>query len=226
MEVDNNIFWIAGIITLFLFGMIYTVSEILNYNRETKLNVLREEVINEIENMKAFTAITELLGETQNCEIFETQLRYFDRTIWDLGKKLDTYESASKNIFEDPFYKSQKKRFNVNQLLYLSIHDKMKKTCNKTVPVTVLYFYGDTKDCSDCDSQSFVLTDINKDINEEISIFSLDVDLDVMGTEVLKKYYNVSSLPCMVIEEETYCGLKNRREVISILCSKANISLC
>jgi hypothetical protein len=226
MEIDKNMFWIAGIITLVLFGMIYMVSEILNYNREMKLDILREEVINEIENMKAFTAITELLGESQNCEIFQTQLRYFDKTIWDLGKKLDSYESVSKNIFEDPFYKSQKKRFNVNQLLYLSIHEKMKNTCNTKLPLTIIYFYGDSKYCNDCDAQSFVLTDINKDIDEELSIFSLDVDLDVMGTEVLRNYYEVDDLPCMVIEGTTYCGIKNRREVIEILCSEANLSLC
>ena len=75
MEVDKNIFWIAGIVTLFLFGLIYFTSEVLNTSREAKLNTLRDEVINEIENMKAFTAISDLIGESQNCELLETKMQ-------------------------------------------------------------------------------------------------------------------------------------------------------
>ncbi len=226
MEVDKNMFWIAGLITLTLFAMIYIASEVLNSSREEKLTSLRDEVINEIENMKAFTAISDLIGETENCEILEKQLNYFDRSVWDLGKKLDSYESASKNIFDDPFYKTQKKRFNVNQIFYLSIHEKMKRSCDTKIPLTLIYFYGDSVQCPDCDAQSFVLTDLNKDIDDEISIFSLDVDLDVMGTEVLESYYNVTSLPCVVVEENTYCGIKNRKQITEILCNEANISIC
>ncbi|MBT3721198.1 hypothetical protein HN789_03630 [archaeon] len=226
MEVDKNIFWIAGIVTLFLFGLIYFTSEVLNTSREAKLNTLRDEVINEIENMKAFTAISDLIGESQNCELLETQLNYFDKSIWDLGKKLDSYESVSKNIFDDPFYKTQKKRFNVNQIFYLSVHEKMKRSCNTSLPVTIIYFYGNSKECSDCDAQSFVLTDINKDIDEEISIFSLDVDLDVMAIAVLKEYHNVTNLPCTVIEGKTYCGIKDRKEILNLICTKTNLSVC
>lgn len=226
MEVDKNIFWIAGLVTLVLFGLIYVTSEVLNTTREDKLNTLRDEVINEIENMKAFTAISDLIGESENCEILETQLNYFDKTIWDLGKKLDSYETVAKNIFEDPYYKTQKKRFNVNEIFYLSVHEKMKRSCNITTPLTIIYFYGDSTECGDCDAQSFVLTDINKDIDEEISIFSLDVDLDVMGTEVLVEYYNITNLPCVVIEGKSYCGLKDRKSIMNILCEEANITIC
>ena len=52
-----------------MFGLIYVTSEVLNTTREDKLNTLRDEVINEIENMKAFTAISDLIGESENCEI-------------------------------------------------------------------------------------------------------------------------------------------------------------
>lgn len=226
MEIEGKIFWTAGIITLVIFSAIYLISEVLNYERETKLDNMRIEVLEEIENMKAFSAITTLLEGGQSCKIFQTQLKYFDRSVWDLGKKLDSYRQASKNLVEDPFYLQQKKSFMVNQILYLSIHEKMKSSCESSLPLTIIYFYGNSTGCHDCDAQSFVLTDINKDIDTEISIFSLDTDIDIMATKILYDYYNVTELPCTVVAGEPYCGLKNRNEMIKVLCTKEKLTVC
>jgi hypothetical protein len=228
MEIDKNLFIIAGLITLCFFGLIYVANVLLDYQRETRLNDLRDEVIDELESMKAFTAISSLLGEDENCEILQKQLRYFDKSIWALGIKLDSYQEASRNIFTNPFYQKQKKRFIVNQLLYLSVLEKMKQTCNSTLPVTILYFYSNSNDCQDCNDQSFVLTDLNKDADEEIAVFSLDTDIDLIGTEVLMEYYslNKEQLPCTVIDGDIKCGLRNKREIVSEICVNQNISVC
>ncbi len=228
MEIDKNFFIIAGIITLALFGLIYVANSLLDYQRESKLNDLRDEVIDELESMKAFTAISTFLGEEENCDILQKQLKYFDKSIWDLGLKLDSYEEASRNIFSNPFYEKQKKRFIVNQILYLSMLEKMKQTCKSETPVTILYFYANSKDCKNCDDQSFVLTDINKDSDEEVAVFSLDTDIDVVGTEVLMDYYNISkdSLPCTTIDGNTICGLTDKKEIIKEICKKENLTLC
>jgi hypothetical protein len=228
MEIDKNLFFIAGIITVTLFGLIYIASELLNNQREAKLNDMSDEILNELENMKAYTALSNILGEKENCGILQSQLKYFDKSIWDLGIKLDSYEEASRNIFADPYYQKQKKRFIVNQILYLSMLEQMKQTCNTTKPVTILYFYANSKDCTNCDDQSFVLTDINKEADEEIAVFSLDTDIDIVGTEVLMDYYKINkgSLPCTVIEGNATCGLKDKTMVVSQICSMSNISIC
>jgi len=226
MAVDKKIFVTAGIITIVLFGLIYIANDLLNYQRVSELEKLRDEVIDELENMKAFTAISDFIGEEENCDILQTQLKYFDKSVWDLGKKLDSYEEASRNIFVNPYYKQQKKRFIVNELLYLSMLEKMKKTCNSDMPITIIYFYANAKDCSDCDAQAFVLTDINNEIDEELAIFSLDLDLDLIATNVLAEYYNISFLPCTVIESNVQCGLQDKKTIINHICEKTKISLC
>jgi len=226
MAVDKKIFVTAGIITIVLFGLIYIANQLLNNQRETELEQLRDEVIDELENMKAFTAISGLIGEEDNCDILQAQLYYFDESVWDLGKKLDSYEEASRNIFVNPYYKQQKKRFVVNELLYLSMLEKMKQTCNSTTPVSIIYFYANAKDCPDCDAQAFVLTDINNEIDEELAIFSLDSDLDLIATNVLAEYYNISYLPCIVIEDNVYCGLQDKKTIINYMCEEIELELC
>jgi hypothetical protein len=228
MEIDKNLFIIAGLITICLFGLIYVANVLLDYQRESKLNDLRDEVIDELENMKAFTAISSLLGEQENCDILQTQLKYLDKSIWDLGMKLDSYEEASRNIFSNPYYEKQKKLFVVNEILYLSVLEKMKQTCNTTKPVTILYFYANAADCRSCDDQSFVLTDINKEAKQEIAVFSLDLDLEVIGTSVLAEYYKLDKqeLPCTVINGKPKCGLRDKSAVISEICLFNNITLC
>ncbi len=226
MEIDKKMFVLAGLVTLVLFGLIYIANELLNTQRERKLEQLREEVIDELEYMKAFTAISDLVGEEGNCDILQTQLRYLDKSVWDLGKKLDSYEEASRNIFDNPFYKTQKKRFMVNELVYLSMLEKMKEKCESEKPVTLLYFYANAQDCPDCDAQSFILTDLNKEIDNELAIFSLDSDIELMATNVLIEYYNITNLPCVVIEEEVYCGLQDKRTIIKNICLDTNISAC
>jgi hypothetical protein len=228
MEIDKKIFVFAGVITIILFGLIYIANELLNYKREATLNELRDDVIDDLENMKAFTAISGLIGEEENCNILQSQLKFFDKSIWDLGIKLDSYEEASRNIFGNPYYEKQKKRFIVNQILYLSILEKMKKTCNTKTPVTLIYFYANKKDCLSCDDQSFVLTDINKEYDEEIAVFSLDTDIEVMGTQVLQDYYNITKtmLPCTIIENKLNCGLMDKKTVIKHICKEGTLSVC
>jgi hypothetical protein len=229
MAVKKRIYLLALFITVLIFLTIFGTSEYLNIKRESKINELRDEVIDEVENMKAFTAITSLLDKGNNCGILQTQLTYLDKSVWELGKKLDAYEQASKNIFTDPFYKKQKKRFIVNQFLYLSVHEQMKEECNTDIPVTILYFYANSKDCSDCDAQSFVLTDINEDIDNEISIFSIDSDIDIIATEVLIDYYNLSrkNLPCTIIQDQVHCGLQDKTTITKRICDlSTNLSIC
>ena len=101
----------------------------------------------------------------------------------------------------------------------------MKQWCtfNQT---TILYFYKKKEDCPDCDAQSFVLTDLNKEIDQEIAIFSFDSDLELPSVSVLESFYDIGPYPCLVVENMTYCGLHDKDDLIDIICKHDDISLC
>lgn len=101
----------------------------------------------------------------------------------------------------------------------------MKQWCtfNQT---TILYFYKKKEDCPDCDAQAFVLTDLNKEIDPEIAIFSFDSDLGLPSIETLERFYKIDSYPCVVVENSTYCGIHNKDKMVELLCDHNNISIC
>jgi len=67
---------------------------------------------------------------------------------------------------------------------------------------------------------------MNREIDEELSIFSFDADLELPSISVLTQFYNVTEYPCMVIEDGTYCGLRDKRMMTDVLCQGRNLSIC
>jgi hypothetical protein len=146
--------------------------------------------------------------------------------MWNLGLKLDQYRVASEEFIKDPFYKDQKMVFNENEVFYMMLLQKLKRACNYDETV-IAYYYKNSDDCSKCDDQSFILTDINEDLDDELSIFSYDTDLNLTTLRLLVEYYNVTDYPCVVIEDQTYCGLQDRQYILDKICeSNANSSAC
>ncbi|MBL7055233.1 hypothetical protein ISS05_05750, partial [Candidatus Woesearchaeota archaeon] len=148
-----------------------------------------------------------------------------DKSLWETGRKIDQYRSTTEQFMKDPFYLEQKKKFNINEVMYFILLKQMKGVCEVDQTI-VEFFYRKKEECADCDSQSFVLTDMKKELDQEIAIFSFDVDLGMSSINVLTKYYNLSSYPCMVIEDTPYCGLYNKDSLIELLCKHNDFSLC
>ena len=148
-----------------------------------------------------------------------------DRTLWDTGIKIDNYREVTEKFSTDPFYQDQKRKFNRNEVIYFSMLKSMKKQCdfNQT---TILYFYKKKEDCPDCDAQAFVLTDLNNEIDSEIAIFSFDSNLDLASVKTLELFYDITSFPCIIVEDYTYCGLKDKNQIVDILCEHKDHSIC
>ena len=88
----------------------------------------------------------------------------------------------------------------------------------------VLFFYK--KECTKCDDQSFVMGDINRKIDDEISIFSFDTDLNLTTVNLLNEFYGIDQYPCLIIEDKKMCGMQDKDVIINTICEYTNISLC
>ena len=225
MAISKHVFFYSGLITLLLFVLIYSLNSYLNTQREEAVVQRMEEILDEYQEIQTLSVMSDVFGKEMTCLSSENTLSHLDETLWDTGVKIDKYREATENFIADPFYLKQKTRFNRNEVTYFSIFEKMKETCdiNQTV---ILFFYKKKEYCEDCDAQSFVLTDINKEIDDEIAIFSFDSDLELPSIKSLEVFFNVSSFPCTVVEGNTYCGLKNKDAVIDIICKYRQHSIC
>jgi hypothetical protein len=116
---------------------------------------------------------------------------------------------ATEEFQKDQFYLDQKKKFNENQILYLLFLTKVDKECALNQDI-VTFFYRNSEDCRKCDDQSFVLTDIKEQLENNVSIFSFDMDLNITNIDILAQYYEVDELPCTIINEKKYCGIRDK----------------
>lgn len=225
MAVDRNILITAGVITLLLFVVIFSSNILLNKGRERVVLDKMENIVDDYKEMQAILLMIDVFGKEMSCFALGENLAKMDKGLWETGRKIDQYRATTEQFMKDPFYLEQKKKFNMNEVLYFTMLKQMKDLCevNQT---NVLFFYRKKEECPDCDAQSFVLTDLKKELNQEIAIFSFDVDLDISPINVLTKFYNLSSYPCTVIEDTPYCGLYNKGGMVKLLCKHKDISIC
>ena len=161
MVANRGIFIAAAVITVMLFISIYSFNLFLNTQREKVVIERMEQVLDEYQEIQALSLMADVFGREMTCLSLESRLSHMDETLWEAGVKIDRYREATEKFITDPFYLDQKRKFNRNEVIYLSMLQNMKQWCefNQT---TILYFYKKKEDCPNCDAQSFVLTNLNK----------------------------------------------------------------
>ena len=230
MEIKNRVLLLAFFITLFLFLSFLVIGEILNKERESELDVRFDEMQSHINDVQLLMLMSEIYGDQMACLGFEAKIKEFDETIWTLGSKLDQYKAASEEFQKNPYYAAQKKLFNEQEVLYLMLMKKIYEKCDfgETYewPIIISYFYGDSKTCDKCEDQAHVLTAVNLEIDEYVSIVSFDTELDVTGVEILMDFYDVDSLPCIIINEKKFCGIRSKDFIINEICKNKDLDIC
>ena len=222
---DKKLFAIGFGITLFLLLSIYVINGFMNNQREQAVLDKMDDILEEYQEMQTISLMSGIFGEQMVCLGLQSRLIQMDKTLWNAGTRIDKYRTITEEFMRDPFYIEQKRKFNRNEVMYFSLLKEMKQRC-KVNQTTILFFYKKAESCPTCDSQSFVLTDINNALSDEVSIFSFDTDLGLPSIEILLSYYNVTEYPCMVIEGQTYCGLFNKNQLLKVLCKKQNLTVC
>lgn len=220
MAIKKRLFGYALLITIFLFATILLISNIFEDKRQEYINSEVQSMYNNFNEMQTFMLMSEAYGDEMACLAFKNKLRELDQSIWDLGRKIEQYKVASEEFQKNPYYYNQKTKFNENEIFYMLLMKKLKKQCDMD-QVIISFFYKNSEDCKKCDDQSFVLTDINKDIDEEISIFSYDVDLNLTSIDLLIEYHNITEFPCTIVEDGKYCGMYRKDFFMEKICEES-----
>lgn len=226
MAVDKKLFIISAVITVLLFSSIYSLNIFLNRERVDVLSQKMDDVVDEYEELQTLALMSEVFGGEASCISMESAIKEMDKNLWDLGMKIDKYRSLSEEYMSDPFYLSQKKKFNRREVFYYSLLTDLNQKCNFSQNI-ILFFYKKAEECKDCDAMSFVLTNIKQEVNDEVAIFSFDMNMELPSIEVLTELYSVDEFPCTVINDKSVCGLQTKEDIINEICSNNNtFSLC
>jgi hypothetical protein len=215
MALKKRIFVISFLITVLLLSAILLLGKFLDDSRKTYVNE-QMQIINDLNELQVYSLMTDVYGDKMACVAFNKKLEQWDKSLWALGSKLEKYRVATEEFQKDPFYLEQKKKFNDNEVLYLMFLTKVKKDCDLNQDI-ISFFYQNSVDCKKCDDQSYILTDIKMELEGNVSIFSFDVDLGLQNTQILLDYYSINQYPCIVINEEKYCGIQDSKFIMSKL---------
>lgn len=224
MEIKKRIFGLAFLITAFLLVTILLLGNLLNTERKDYISD-QMRIVDDMNEIQTYLLMSDVYGQKLACLAFKQKLNEWDNTLWNLGARLERYRSATEEFQTDPFYLSQKKSFNENQVLYMSFLTKVKKDCDFNTSI-ISFFYKNSDDCPKCDDQSFVLTDIKRELGNEVSIFSFDTDLDINNLRLFVQYYEIGEYPCVVINEQKFCGMQDKKFIIRKLCEQSSLSVC
>lgn len=219
------IFFLAFLITLFLLLSLFIINTFFDDAREQYINDEMQQMFNSLNEMQTFLLMSETFGDEMACLASAAKLQELDKSVWKLGVKIDQYRVASEEFQKDPYYLKQKKLFNENEVFYMMLLTKLQRECNMSQGI-ISFFYQNSADCKKCDDQSFILTDINREYDDDISIFSFDVDLNMTTLKLLEEFYNITSYPCTVINDQSYCGIQGKEFILQHVCDNQSLSFC
>lgn len=206
-EIPKAKFLAAFSLTAFIFLLIIFTNNYLNQIRMNNLNSMYDEI-----------RLDTLNAETQYQIISENPCKSLNFNplsdeLFDLGQRLTEMET-------DLGKKNQqvldlKKYYSIIEIRQYLFVKKLSTECAKNA-TPIIYFYSNEQDCGNCESQGFVLNYVRNSVPGTY-IYSFDVNLDSSAVKALKASYNVTSVPSLVIKDETYTGFKNSDEVIKII---------
>jgi len=230
MAIDKKIWLVGLLITTLIFISILFSNSLMDYRREKGVVQRMDKVIEEYEEMQSLLLMSEYFGEETTCAALSSILSNMNKELWELGLKIDAYRQATTEFIKDPFYLEQKRNFNRKEVLYFIMFKRMKEMC-KVDKTVVSFFYRKKDYCPDCDAQAFVLEDIRRNLEKEgegqkLALFSFDVDIDLSSINILGKFYNVTSYPCIIIEDTPYCGLYGKDKLVKELCKSVDLAIC
>lgn len=225
-KISRSRYFFAATITagIFLLGLFLGLI-IENHRLEFIQN---EDTIQKLEynSLQVLYAYIDQLSASQECDtipkVYDLSLEHLENT----RIRLENYDREAK-IKEEEFAKL-KREYVQAQLRYWLLAQKINEMCDLDI-VSVLYFFSTDKECPDCEEQGFVLTYLKDIFKTKLLIFAIDSNYEeepMIG--LLKRSYNITKYPTIVIEENKYEGFTKKDEILDEVCSRyaSNDSKC
>ncbi len=134
--------------------------------------------------------------------------------LYDISQKLVSVENDLGENNTD--YLLLKKYYSILEIKHWLLLQKTAKVC-KTNLLSIIYFYSDTKNCSTCADQGYILTALREKY-PALRVYSFDYNLSLAPLESIKSIYKLKNdLPILVIGDDVYYGFKNTPDLEAIL---------
>lgn len=189
-------------------ALVSTVAYAVNY-----LNNVRIAELGAIEDQLAIDTLsldTQFsLLETAPCDSIASSTTLIG-SLADLGSRLSYTENQLGT--DNPQVIRLKQQYSLLEIRDYLITRQLASVC-KTKPVTVLYFYSNAGDCSECNKAGYALSYLH-DTYPSLRVYSFDYNLDLGALKTFILLHKVKpSLPAFIINGKQYYGFTSLDEL-------------
>lgn len=196
---------IALLITLTLAGTVAYAISYLNRARVTELTTIENQL--SIDTLSLETQFSLLEAAPCDSTASSTTL---SGELTNLDDRLSYTEGQLGR--DNPQVLQLKKQYSLLEIRDYLITTELAKAC-KAKPVTVLYFYSNAGDCSDCDKAGYALSYL-RDTYPSLRVYSFDYNLDLGALKTFITVNKVENkLPAFMINGKHYYGFTSLDEL-------------
>lgn len=196
---------IAFLVTIVLVGTVVYAIDYLNRARVAQLSTIEDQL--SIDTLSLDTQFS--LLEAAPCDTVATSTTLTSE-LADLGNRLSYAEGQ---LGSDNAQVIQlKEQYSLLEIRDYLITKQLAAACG-TKPVTVLYFYSNSGNCSDCDKAGYALSYL-RSTYPSLRVYSFDYNLDLGALKTLITVDKVKdSLPAFVINGRYYYGFSSLEDL-------------
>jgi glutaredoxin len=210
-SIDRNKYVMTFMITAIIFGLMLYINGILDQKRYEDVKSIQDQI-----------SLDLLSSETQFNLLKETSCKSIDDSV--LSKELNSlatklsYLEANQSESNQGEIAYLKKYYSLLQVKDWILMRQLAEKCKDQKVISVLYFYGDKEDCSECEDMSYVLTRLRQQY-PELRIYSFDTKLDLGALNTLKTIFGIEStkLPALVYNGQSNIGFKSIDEIKELI---------
>jgi len=194
--------------TLFVFASGFFLNNFLVEKRIKELTHLQQDLRIDILSLETqFSILTQAPCENLNESTLTHELYRISQYLNAVGNTLGR---------DNPDFLRLKRYYSILEIKHWLLLKKASRDCNFKI-VSIIYFYGDKKNCPKCEDQGYILTYLRKKY-PFLRIYSFDYNLKLSALEALKSIYSLKEkLPIIIVNDQVYYGFKNREELEKLL---------
>ena len=184
-------------------------------------NYLNNQKIDSIKNTEDQISLDILSSEAQyqlleqsSCDIVTGSI--LSDELNTLADKLSYAESQEG--FSSADVQSLKENYSLLEIKDYLLMQQIYNKCGAT-PTSILYFYSNKGNCTDCTDQGYVLTALRQEY-PELRVYAFDYNLDLDAVKTLITLYHIPSvLPALVMNGKVYDGFQSIAQIQAALPS-------
>lgn len=131
-----------------------------------------------------------------------------------LGQQIEILE---KNLGKDNEIVAELKQdYSLLSIRQWLLVKQVKEKCDKDINI-ILFFYSNTINPTESESQGYVLDYFYEKYPDDVVIYAFDIDEDDPALNTIKAIYGVSKPPSIVINERLFTGFQSKGTIKSLL---------